>query len=170
METRPLLEHEREEVLGILERRWGGRAVVARGEAIELAGLPGIVALDEEGGLAGILTYRLGEGSLEVVTLDALVEGRGAGTALVDAVREVARDANAWRIFLVTTNDNVRALSFYLHRGFRLVTVHQNAVTWSRQVKPSIPLAGEGGIAIEDEVELEIVTGGEGPPPLRARR
>lgn len=156
-------------MLDVLGQRWLGRMVVARGEAIELDALTALVAVEADGQAVGLLTYRLGNSSLEIVTLDALVEGRGAGSALVAAARQIARDAQAWRVFLVTTNDNLGALSFYLRNGFRLVAVHQNAVAWSREVKPSIPFASEGGIVIEDEVELEIVTGGDSAPPLRGR-
>ena len=57
--------------------------------------------------------------------------------------------------WVVTTNDNVDALRFYQRRGFRLVAVRCGAVDDSRRtLKPSIPLAGDYGIPLRDEIEL----------------
>ena len=35
--------------------------------------------------------------------------------------------------------------------------VHRNAIADSRRLKPEIPLTGENGIPIRDEIELEII-------------
>ena len=51
----------------------------------------------------------------------------------------------------------MHALGFYQKRGFRLVAVHPGAVNESRKLKPEIPLIGNDGIPIRDEIELEIV-------------
>jgi len=56
-----------------------------------------------------------------------------------------------------TTNDNLNALRFYQKRGLVLVTIHRNALTRSRQLKPQIPLIGNDGIPLRDEIELEMV-------------
>ena len=58
---------------------------------------------------------------------------------------------------LTTTNDNLNALRFYQKRGLVLVTVHRNALTRSRQLKPQIPLIGNDGIPLRDEIELEMI-------------
>jgi ribosomal protein S18 acetylase RimI-like enzyme len=59
--------------------------------------------------------------SCELVTIDSLDEGSGVGTALVEAVAKAARAAGCCRLWLITTNDNLRALRFYQRRGFELV-------------------------------------------------
>jgi hypothetical protein len=56
----------------------------------------------------------------------------------------------------MTTNDNLRALRFYQRRGLRLAALYPGAVEESRRLKPSIPLIGENGIPIRDELELEL--------------
>ena len=104
-----------------------------------------------------MITYRAEGNACEIVTLNSLVEGRGIGTALVQAVREVAVNAGCKRLWLITTNDNLTALRFWQKRGFWLVRVHRNAIADSRRLKPEIPLTGEHGIPIRDEIELEIV-------------
>jgi hypothetical protein len=53
-------------------------------------------------------------------------------------------------------------LRFWQKRGFSLVRVHRNATADSRRLKPEIPLVGEHGIPIRDEIELEIIFS-EGP-------
>ncbi len=58
-------------------------------------------------------------------------------------------------MWLVTTNDNLRALYFYQRRGFRIVAVHRDAVMHSREIKPEIPSVADNGIPILDELELE---------------
>jgi ribosomal protein S18 acetylase RimI-like enzyme len=116
--------------------------------------LPGFVA--EFGGEpAGLLTYRIEGGELEVVTLDSLVEGRGAGSRLIEAAIEVARTAGCGRVWLITTNDNLHALGFYQRRGFELAALHRDAIAHTRRLKPSISLMGMDRIPIRDELELE---------------
>ncbi len=56
-----------------------------------------------------------------------------------------------------TTNDNLCALHFYQKRGFRLVTVHRNALDAARQLKPRIPLIGNDQFPLHDEIELEMM-------------
>ncbi len=103
----------------------------------------------------GLATYALGEDGCELVTIDSLVEGRGVGTSLLEAVAEAARRAGCRRVWLVTTNDNLPALRFYQRRGFVLTALHRDAVAKSRDLKPEIPRFGNDGIPIRDELELE---------------
>jgi ribosomal protein S18 acetylase RimI-like enzyme len=122
------------------------------------ADLPGFVAT-LDGRPAGLATYVMEDGSCELVTIDSLVEGRGVGTALVDAVAAAARRAGCTRLWLVTTNDNLEALRFYQRRGFVLTALHRDAVVESRRLKPQISERGAAGIPIRDELELELELG-----------
>jgi ribosomal protein S18 acetylase RimI-like enzyme len=124
--------------------------VVAHGVVYEPVTLPGLVA-EEDGRVVGLLTYHLAGDACEIVTIDAFDEGRGVGTALVDAVRALGFA----RVWLITTNDNVVARRFYEARGFRLVAVHEGAVDRSRELKPEIPEVSEDGTPIRDEVVYE---------------
>ena len=55
-----------------------------------------------------------------------------------------------------TTNDNLDALRFYQRRGFRLSALRAGAVDESRErFKAEIPSAGDLGIPLRDEIELE---------------
>ena len=129
--------------------------MVAHGVVYRPDQLPGFLVIDDTGGPVGLLTYTIEEDACEVVTIDAAVEGRGDGTRLLEAVAGVARDAGCSRVWLITTNDNERALDFYRARGFVVTAVHEGAVAGSRKLKPSIPLVNDHGVPIEDEIEME---------------
>ena len=139
----------------MLRDRWGSERMAAHGVLYEPAKLEGFVAEDAgTGEPVGLLTYHRTPGACEIVTLDALVEGQGVGTALVAAAAALG-DARLW---VITTNDNVHALRWYERRGFRVVAVHEGAVDQSRAtLKPEIPPAAPDGIPIRDEIELELV-------------
>lgn len=77
------------------------------------------------------------------------------GTALIEAVKSVARERGCKPVWLITTNDNLDARRFYQRRGFQLVGVARNALEESRKIKPQISATGFYGIPIRDEIELE---------------
>jgi GNAT superfamily N-acetyltransferase len=140
----------------LLRGRWGSTMVVAHRTRYEAATLPAIIAEGDQGEVSGLLTYTTDPHGLEVVTIDAVEEHRGIGTALLEAARQEAarHDAAGGRLWLVTTNDNVDALRFYQRRGFRITGVDAGAVDDARKIKPDIPLVGHYGIPIRDEITL----------------
>jgi GNAT superfamily N-acetyltransferase len=154
--VRALEPADQEWARGVLTAAWAAPSIVSRGRLIDASALPGLVA--EIGGRrAGLLAYSMADGACEIVTLNSEIEGRGAASALLARVREIARAAGCRRVWLTTTNDNLPALRFYQKRGFELVAVHRGAMEEGRRLKPSIPLTGIHGIPIRDEIELEIV-------------
>jgi ribosomal protein S18 acetylase RimI-like enzyme len=161
LNIRPLSPADRDWVRRHVAEHWGAEIVVAHGTRYHPAELPGFVA-ELNGKTAGLVTFhiagdRIAGDASEIVTLDSLIEGQGIGTALSEAVKAAAEAAGCRRLWLTTTNDNLRALGFYQKRGFRLVAVHPGAVDAARRLKPEIPLIGNDGIPIRDEIELEIV-------------
>jgi GNAT superfamily N-acetyltransferase len=130
--------------------------VVSRGVRHDLRELPTLVA-EQDGEIVGIVTYAPADDSAEITSLDALRPDRGVGTALLDAVIDVALGRGWRRLWLVTTNDNTHALRFYQRRGWDLVAVHRGAVDDARSVKPEIPETGNDDIAVRHELELELV-------------
>ncbi|MEV0617853.1 GNAT family N-acetyltransferase [Nonomuraea sp. NPDC050404] len=156
--VRPIGPQDLSVVTRVLTASWGGSTVVAlgRGELVDAAKQPGFVA-ELEGEVAGVVTYAERDGSVEIITIDALVSGKGVGRALLDAVRAVAAELGAARLWLITTNDNTHALRFYQRYGFDLVALHRNAVDRVRaELKPTIP-AESDGIPIRHELELELL-------------
>ena len=137
-------------------RGWNALRVARRGELVDALDHPAVLAWSD-GELAGVATYVPGADACELLTLHAVDRLHGVGTALVAAVRQIARDAGCRRLWVVTTNDNVDALRFYQRRGFRLVTLRPAAVDRSRvALKPEIPQDGAYGIPLRDEIELEL--------------
>jgi GNAT superfamily N-acetyltransferase len=138
-----------------LEAGWGSTGVARLGELIDAAELPGFVA-ELEGRRVGLATFAARPDGIEVATLQALTEGRGIGRSLMDRVQALAIEFDAPRLWLITTNDNVRAFAFYQRWGMDLVRVVRDGVSVSRRVKPSIPEIGRNGIALRHEIELEL--------------
>ncbi len=134
---------------------WGDSFVVAHGEAIHPARLPGFVAL-RGGDVVGHATYRVDGDSCELTSIDATPRHAGIGSALLDAVIERARANGCRLVWLTTTNDNLDAIRFYQRRGFRFRALRPQAVDAARRtVKPGLPAIGSYGIPMRDEFDLE---------------
>jgi len=147
---------DRPAVAEFIERHWHDKKVMSQGRAYYPHEECGILQRNH-GELVGVLTYRVEDGALEILTLNATVHGSGIGTALMLAAIDKARHAACRRIFLTTTNDALRAMRFYQRLGFRMVAVNIGAVDAARVEKPSIPETGEGGIGIHDEILMELM-------------
>jgi ribosomal protein S18 acetylase RimI-like enzyme len=130
-------------------------ARVARlGELVHPIEHPALLA-EDDGRLAGVLTYIMEGEQCEILTLHSADQSRGAGSALIDAVERLAVERGCTGLFLITTNDNVDALRFYQRRGFHLAALYPGAVDESRaQLKREIPEVGEHGIPLRDEIVL----------------
>jgi predicted metal-dependent HD superfamily phosphohydrolase/GNAT superfamily N-acetyltransferase len=152
--VRPLLRGDDDWRRATLVEGWGSTVVARRGELVDAAELDGFVA-ERDGERVGLLTWAQRGPEVEVVTIQSVVEGVGAGRAMLDAVVARAAAAGAGRVWLVTTNDNTGALAFYQRCGFGLVALHRDAVALARQLKPDIPLTGADGICLQHELELE---------------
>jgi GNAT superfamily N-acetyltransferase len=150
--VRPLTDADSEWVKQFIMQHWGSPIMIAHGVTYTIPKLPGFVA-DIEGERVGLLTYDIQAQACEIVSLDSTRPG--VGTALMEANKTFARQQGCTRLWLVTTNDNLHALRFYQKRGYVLVAIHRDAITRARRLKPEIPLIGNDGIPIRDEIELE---------------
>ena len=155
LKIEPIRETHRDWVRHVLAEHWGSSIIVTRGTRHDAERLPGFFAV-LGGQPAGLVTYRIEPAQCEIVSLNSLSQGIGIGAALVEAVKAAACSNGCKRVWLVATNDNTPALRFYQRRGFRLVAVHRNVIEDSRRLKPQIPLLGLDGIALRDEIELEL--------------
>ncbi|HSV86090.1 MAG TPA: GNAT family N-acetyltransferase [Levilinea sp.] len=144
-----------------IAEHWGDEKMVVHGTVMYPAELSGFVA-EHHGAIVGLVTYQILADACEITSLDSTDAGMGIGSALLETVVWAAIEAGCSRMWLITTNDNLEALDFYQKRGFRLAMIYPGAVDVARMVKPSIPLVGESGIPIHDEIELELVLHGDG--------
>jgi ribosomal protein S18 acetylase RimI-like enzyme len=156
IDVRPLTESDRAWAVQVEADSWSQPVVARLGELVDQTELPGFIAL-LDGQRAGLASYAVRDEECELVTIRSLQEGRGVGRALLDAVRDAALEAGCTRLWLITTNDNLRALELYQRWGMEIVAFHRHAVTEARRhLKPSIPERGTHGIPIAHELELEL--------------
>lgn len=140
----------------VLKKHWVSPTIWSLEKAYAADELPALVA--ERGGeRVGLVTYSIQGRQCEVVTLNALEPGRGIGGVLMDAAVDAAVEAGCSRLFLTTSNDNVRALGFYQRWGMRLAAVHRGMIDRYRMLEPEIPRVSEGGLPVHDEIELELL-------------
>jgi len=153
---RPIQTSDYHLVLEKIIDSWESETVVVHGTIFHPAELPGFgIFIDKE--LKGLITYHIENESCEIITLNSWKQGEGFGTILIEEVKRQALQAGCIRLWLITTNDNTHALTFYQKRGFRINGIRINALQSSRQLKPEIPMIGFNGIPIRDEIELEML-------------
>lgn len=154
MEIRELTTEDRPWAERLVRERFRGPWVVSRGVLQDTRRLPGLVAV-RDGARVGLVQHHLRTGECEIVVLVATDPGQGIGRSLLAAVEAVARDAGCRRLWLITTNDNRSAITFYTALGWQRAAVHRGALREARRLKPEIPEFASDGTPIEDEIEFQ---------------
>ena len=144
----------REKVNQFFIDNWYSTDMSIRGQIIDGTKLDGFL-LEEENKIIGLITYTFFGDICEIVSIDSKKENIGIGTNLLNEVEKAAMINNCKKIRLITTNDNLRALQFYQKRGYCITRIYPNAMDKVRKIKPDVPLIGENGIPLNDEIELE---------------
>lgn len=155
-DIRPVRGEDRERLLPFLTSFWRSDRMVARGRLFYPARQKGFIAWNNEE-IIGLVTFEAIGDELEVTLLDSRDRNRGLGAALLSHAVQHARELGCRRVWLIATNDNIRAIRFYQKRGFDLLRIHRDAVAASRKLKPEIPLTGQEGIPIRHELEFELL-------------
>ena len=155
MSRTKIRDSDREEVARFVERHWRSRRVMSRGKVFYPHQEQGFIER-ADGEIVGLLTYRIDEEEMEILTLNATLEGQGIGSSLMLSAIEAARRKHCKRIWLTTTNDNLRGIGFYQRLGFRMIEINLGVVDEARKLKPEIPEIGERGIPIHDEIVMEL--------------
>ncbi|QAT61819.1 GNAT family N-acetyltransferase [Acidilutibacter cellobiosedens] len=150
----PICDELRKDVVDFISDNWGSPIIVSKGKVHFADILEGYVAV-ENGEIDGVITYSIENGECEIVSLDSLVENQGIGSNLINKVIEKAKENKCRRVWLITTNDNTKAIRYYQKRGFYMKEIHINAIQRSRKLKPQIPLYGFDNIPILHEIEFE---------------
>ena len=146
-------------VNAFLKEHWYATTMVLRGEILDMTRAEGFF-LEEDGAILALLTYRFDGGVFEILSLDSLRENEGLGTRMVDEALRRARELNAEKMVVITSNDNMRAMAFYQKRGFDLVRLYRNGLEAARRLKPDIPLVGRDDIPLRHELECERILEG----------
>ncbi|QCR31152.1 GNAT family N-acetyltransferase [Lysinibacillus sp. SGAir0095] len=153
MDVRPIRELPKSKIIDFFELQWGSPQMVISSGVYDCSELEGFTVLKGDK-IIGLITYITQNNECEIISLDSLDECKGIGSLLVKEVETLALIQGLKLIRLVTTNDNLLALKFYQKRGYRLSKIINNAVEIARTVKPEIPLIGNDGIPLRDEIEL----------------
>lgn len=155
MSRRQLQDEDRDQVAQFIERHWHSKVVMSRGQAYYPHECEGFIEWRGDD-IVGLLTYRCDDDAMEVLTLNSTLEGEGIGSALMLMAIEKARELSMVRVWLTTTNDNLRGMGFYQRLGYRMVAVNIGVVDQARKIKPQIPKVGQNGIPIHDEIVMEL--------------
>lgn len=147
--------NNRETANKFLKDHWFSTNIISKGRIIDGTILDGFIAYYNNE-IIGLITYTINNNECEIFSLDSLKENNGIGTLLLKKVINLAKEENCFRILLITTNDNIHALSFYQKRGFSFSNIYVNSMSISRTLKPEIPQIGYNDIPIRDELELEM--------------
>lgn len=149
-----ITESNRDIVNAFFEEHWGSPEMVISTGTYNCSELSGFIASDNEK-VAGLITYIIKGNDCELISLDSVIEEQGVGSKLLNTVERVALESGCKTISLITTNDNLHVLKFYQKRGYRIINILPNAVQEARKIKPSIPLIGNEGIPLHDELQLQ---------------
>jgi len=150
-----ITDADREEVAEFVERHWFSKIVMSSGNAYYPHQEQGYIERGD-GKIIGLLTYRIEQAEMEVLTLNATLEGRGIGSSLLLNAIDAARKMRCRRVWLTTTNDNMRVIGFYQRLGFRMIKINIGAIDEARRIKPQIPETGARGVPIHDEIVMEL--------------
>lgn len=155
IEISPIQGNDRFWIREVFNEHWGSPQIVSRGTVHQADLLPGFIARIQVRPV-GLITYSIQDRHCEITSINSIVERIGIGSELINTIKETARDAGCIRLWLVTTNDNTPALTFYQKIGFQITALHKDAIETSRKLKPEIPARGYASIPIRDEIELEL--------------
>jgi GNAT superfamily N-acetyltransferase len=133
---------------------WGGETMIVDGKSYHLHDLDAFIAWLNHEPVGAATTIIHSNHTCELMSLNAVVKGRGVGTILLEYVEQLASHNGCTAVKTITTNDNLQALKFYQKRGYRLAAFHRGAVDKARKEKSEIPLVGNHGIPLHDELEL----------------
>jgi ribosomal protein S18 acetylase RimI-like enzyme len=147
-------------IVPYMKENWGSEKIVTRNIIHDACLALGFIAVSDDKP-AGIILYEMKNRECEIILLESFIKRIGIGTTLLKYVEEKAIANGCDRIWLITTNDNMKAIRFYQLRGFSLIAIHRNAIEESRKLKPEIPLIGIDGIPIKDEIEMEFIVKGK---------
>jgi N-acetylglutamate synthase-like GNAT family acetyltransferase len=141
-------------IVQYIKNNWGGDFLLSKGKKHYCDNLQGLIA-EGDYSISGLCLFAIDIDELEIVLIEAFKENQGVGSALIKEIENIAAENQIKRIWLVTTNDNLNAMRFFLKKGFSFKRIERNLIEEYRGQKPSIPIVGNYGIPILDELEFE---------------
>jgi len=145
----------REKLQPILDETWSSPLLAINGKLWDSRTMPGYVAVNGDE-ILGYLLYEFHDGVCEIMVLESVAQNIGLASAFIGQMKQTAKSGGVNKVIVQTSNDNTHAFRFYQRRGFTIREVRIGAMDAARKLKPSIPLIGEEGIPLRDEIEFEI--------------
>jgi ribosomal protein S18 acetylase RimI-like enzyme len=157
VQVRDVADVDRPWLRELVASLWGLPVVTAVRAYEDPQRLDGVIA-EVDGEPVGAVTFHVDGPEWEVVTVNAVRSGVGAGRAMLEGLRRRAKGAGASRVWLITTDTNDGAIGFYEHLGMRRVRLHRRFIDVVRAAKPDVD---EGAFcnAIEFEWRIGLGTG-----------
>lgn len=146
-------EQDNKKIRDFIIKNWYSTIMISKGKIHQIDKLPGFIAIDNNS-IVGLITYDIVNKECEIVSLDSLIENEGCGTKLIEYVIEKAKIKKCKNVWLITTNDNTKAIRFYQKRGFIMSGFYYDSIKQARKIKKEIPIVGMNGIKILSEIEL----------------
>lgn len=141
-----------------IRRRWEESSwlpVVSIDRTYQPEDVAGLAWRDEWGVPQGLVTWHIEGDKAEIVSVDAYEQGRHIGGRLLDGAEAELLRRGVRHVSMVTTNDNLRAIAFYVRRGYRIVRIDLDGMDRVRKLKPKVPLLGNDNIPLRDMFELQ---------------
>jgi len=145
----------RAKIQPILDETWGSPYLAINGKLWDSRAMSGFASVCSDEVL-GYLLYEFHDGICEIMVLESVAQKIGIASALIEKAKQAAQSNGVSKIIVQTSNDNTHAFRFYQRHGFTIREIRLGAMEAARRLKPSIPLIGEDGIPLRDEIEFEI--------------
>ncbi len=154
MRIRPINPSDIPAIHQTVESLWGSPIIVVHLEQYNCDDLPGFCAIIGDS-LAWLFALRNQRKYLRSSDPGRINRWSRRWHSLMAAVEHFAAEKQCAHLQVATTNDNLPAIGFYKHLGFQIKEVYPGRIALARKIKPSIPMIGENGLSILDEILLE---------------
>ncbi|TFG96840.1 GNAT family N-acetyltransferase, partial [Candidatus Thorarchaeota archaeon] len=88
--VRARIKDDNDWITEVLLDNWASNIIVTRGISYQADLLSGFI-VELEGKRVGLLTFNISDDELEIITLNAIDEGKGVGTILLEEVEKLAK-------------------------------------------------------------------------------
>lgn len=142
---------DRRAIEEICDRAWGETEIDVFGRTFDVLACENLIA-EVDGELAGVIALAVHGGELALVMYSVYPQhqGRGMGSALLEAAVERAREKSLPALRAAVSNDDMPLLYFFQRHGFAIIDVSAGLLA------DKLGYAGVGfaGIPIRDEIRL----------------
>lgn len=151
LEVRLAVPGDRHDIEDICDQALGETEVDAFGRTFDVLSAENLVAV-ADGRFAGLVSLAGSGGDLAIVLLTVYpgYQGKGVGSALIEAAVARAADRGLPAVKVAVSNDDVPSFSFYQRHGFIIDTVERGLL--ADRYGSAEP--GFSGIPVRDEIRL----------------